>query len=497
MEKSVIGVDLGTQGLKLIAYDPDNKQVIDCVSAPLEMISHSDGSREQLAQWWVEAFQQCIHAIPASIRKTVVAIGVSGQQHGFVPVDSKGNVLAPVKLWCDTSTKQECAAIIHDIGGNAANMALTGVPLKVGYTASKIRWFRDHHPELYQRMSRILLPHDYLNFFLTGNSCMEYGDASGTGLLDVRHRCWSKPLIEALDPNRDLTPCLPPLVDSHQKAGTLRPGLAAALGLPNHVMVSAGGGDNMMAAIGTGNIVPGKLTASLGTSGTLFAFADRPLIDPQGELAAFCSSSGGWLPLLCTMNCTIAIEQIRNLLHLQDMDLEALAGSIGIGADGVLTLPFYNGERTPDLPNGKAVIFGLDNTNTTSAHLLRSAMESAIFGMKNGLSAFSRCGLQFSEVTLTGGGSNSALWRQICCDILDLPVNVLQQNENAAFGACLQALWCHSHEHGNGTPLQDIVHEHLAYDKQKACMPNKKSVNAYKEIYQRYLALIEAVTPLY
>jgi len=494
---AVLGVDLGTQGVKALVYEPERGAVLHAVSAPLDLISRNDGACEQLAEWWVEALQQCLTLIPAATRKTIVAIGVSGQQHGFVPLDKEGRVLGPVKLWCDTSTTKECAALIDETGGDEATLALTGVPLKVGYTASKIRWFRDNVPDLYQRMSTILLPHDYLNFYLTGNYCMECGDASGTGLLDVRNRCWSAPMVERLDPARDLSPCLPPLIAAQQKSGHLRRELAAEWGLPEGVIVSAGGGDNMMAAIGTGNIAPGRLTASLGTSGTLFAYSDEALIDPGGELVTFCSSSGGWLPLLCTMNCTIATERIRTLLQLGKANLDSMAAGIAIGADGVLTLPFYNGERTPDLPNGKAAIFGLDNTNTTSGHLLRSAMESAIFGLKSGLAAFSRCGLHFTEVTLTGGGSQSPLWRQIGADILDLPVRVLEQNENAAFGAALQALWCHSHEHESRASLQSIVTEHLTYDEASHCQPNKAAVDAYKTVYQRYTALIDAVTPLY
>lgn len=497
MDSSVIGVDLGTQGVKVIVYNSVQKNIVHSCSAPLDLISRADGTREQLAQWWIEAFHLCFNSIPNSIKQTVAAIGVSGQQHGFVPLDKNGKVLAPVKLWCDTSTDKECNDIISEMGGDAACVALTGLHLKTGYTISKIRWLREHQPELYAQLSTILLPHDYLNYYLTGNHRMECGDASGTGLLDVRHRCWNHELIGLLDPDRDLSSCFPPLIDSHEKSGQIRPELADELGLSKKVIISAGGGDNMMAAIGTGNITLGELTASLGTSGTLFAFSDKALIDTQGDLAAFCSSSGGWLPLLCTMNCTIATEQIRKLLKINEGSLDKLAGKIAIGADGVLTLPFYNGERTPDLPNGKAVIFGLDNTNTTDGHLVRSAMEAAVFGLKNGMTAFSRCGLTFREVTLTGGGSNSAVWRQMCADILNLPVKVLQQHENAAFGAALQALWCLGHENDNPVALEEVVDSHLSLDEDKCCEPNKAPVEKYEAIYQRYLALIDAITPLY
>lgn len=497
MQNTVMGVDLGTQGVKIIVYNPDQREIVHSSSAPLQLISHADGTREQLAEWWIEAFHHCINAIPPDIKKAVVAMGVSGQQHGFVPLDKYGKVLAPVKLWCDTSSDRECSAIISEVGGDDAYAEKTGLHLKTGYTASKIRWLRDHKPELYAQLATVLLPHDYLNFYLTGNYYMEYGDASGTGLLDVRNRCWSRELIHIIDTGRDLSSCFPPLIEAYEKAGTIRPALAAELGLPESVILSAGGGDNMMAAIGTGNVVPGELTASLGTSGTLFAFSNEPLIDQQGDLAAFCSSTGGWLPLLCTMNCTIATEQLRKLLKLDNSSIDALAETVAPGSDGLLTLPFYNGERTPNLPNGKAVIFGLDNTNMTEGHLVRSAMESAIFGLKNGIAAFSRCGMVFREVTLTGGGSNSAVWRQMCADILNLPVKVLRQHENAAFGAALQAIWCHAHENNNPLALQKIIEQHLTPDEQKCCQPNQQFVREYETIYKNYLALIEAIKPLY
>jgi len=497
MENLVIGIDLGTQGMKVIVYRPSQKKIVHTSSAPIGLNSHGDGTREQLTEWWKEAFHQCFASIPDVIKRTVIAIGVSGQQHGFVPLDKRGNVLAAVKLWCDTSTVKECNDLVDEAGGDDAYLAITGLHLKTGYTASKIRWLKDHHPELYAQLAIILLPHDYLNYYLTGNYCMECGDASGTGLLDVRNRCWSDKLIELLDPGRDLSTCFPPLIESNKRAGIIRPELAIELGLSDRVIISAGGGDNMMAAIGTGNITSGKLTASLGTSGTLFAFSDNAPIDTRGDIAAFCSSTGGWLPLVCTMNCTIATEQMRNLLKLNEKDIDDMVGSIANGCNGVLTLPFYNGERTPDLPNAKAVIFGLDNTNTTDGHLIRSAMESAIFGLKNGIAAFSRAGMDFEEITLTGGGSNSAVWRQLCADILNLSVKVLQQHENAAFGAALQGLWCFNHENGNHVTLQEITEDHLSLDEDKCCEPNEQAVKEYEGIYKRYMALIEAVTPLY
>ena len=249
-------------------------------------------------------------------------------------------------------------------------------------------------------MASILLPHDYLNFWLTGQQFCEAGDASGTGWLDVRTRQWSKELLHAIDPQRDLSACLPPLVELGSTFAVL-PSVADELGLPHDVRVAVGGGDNMMAAIGTGCVVPGRLSMSLGTSGTLFAYSDTPVIDPDGAWAAFCSSSGGWLPLVCTMNCTVATEAIAKLFGFSKREGDARIKATSPGADGLTLLPFLNGERTPNLPLGKGVLAGLDLGNTSEAHLYRAAMEGATFSLKYGYDAFIRAGMSFDRIVLT------------------------------------------------------------------------------------------------
>ncbi len=494
---TVMGIDLGTQSIKVIIYNPVNRKIVSTTSHPFELTSKNDGTREQHADWWIDGFNSCLNRIDPDLKKSVIAIGVSGQQHGFVPIDKKGNVLAPVKLWCDTATGRECNEIMNAVSGAEECIVAAGNPIAVGYTASKIRWLKKNNPVAYAKMHTILLPHDYMNFYLTGHKTMEYGDASGTGLLDVRNKCWSKELISALDNDRDLTPCLPNLINADDIAGTINESRAKELGLNVGVIISSGGGDNMMAAIGTGNVEKGMLTASLGTSGTLFAYHDEPAIDPNGELAAFCSSTGGWLPLLCTMNCTVATEQMRDLLDINLTSMEELASEIPPGSEGVITIPFYNGERTPALPDAKGSIFGLDTQNTTKAHLLRSAMEAGIFNLKAGIDAFKRSGMTFTEVTLTGGGSKSALWRQICADILNLPVRIIKQEENAAFGAALQAIWAHKKHIGKAEPIINITKEHLDLDFEKQHTPDPVSVKQYENIYKQYQSLIKLIATQY
>lgn len=492
---AVLGVDLGTQSIKVIVYSPSAKTIFRTASSPLKLITREDGTGEQHPQSWVSGLQDCLAQIPADLKSHVVAIGVSGQQHGFVPLDATGQVLAPAKLWCDTTAVTECNEIIDTVGRETC-LSTVGA-IATGFTAPKIRWMKKHRAELYERLHTIMLPHDYLNFFLTGERTAECGDASGTALLDIRTRSWSDRMVRAVDADRDLAACLPRLIDAHQPAGIILPSVAKSLGVPPGVIVSAGGGDNMMAAIGTGNVVTGRLTASMGTSGTLFAYSGSAVVDETGLLAAFCASTGGWLPLLCTMNCTVATEQMRQLFSLEVEKIDELVAGIEAGCDGVITVPFYNGERAPDLPGGKGVIFGLNARNTTQGHLMRSAMEAAVFGLKRGLDVFARHGMQFEEVTVTGGGSGSAEWRQICADILKLKVRMLKQTENAAMGAALQALWCYEHCQGKGRSMENITKEHLEEDLEKRCLPNSDRVRIYEKCYKQYVELVDTLTPLF
>ena len=492
----VVGIDAGTQSLRVLAYDAATRSVLATASAPLALDSRDDGSREQDPAWWVEAMRACFAAIPADVRRQVAALAVSGQQHGFVALDAAGEALAPAKLWCDTSTTAECDEIMDAVGGRARSIALAGNPILAGYTASKLPWTRKHRPDAYRRLATILLPHDYLNFVLTGERYCEHGDASGTGWLDVRTRRWSADLLAATDPDRDLSACLPPLAEP----GTtfpLRADIAGELGLPRDARVAIGGGDNMMAAIGTGCVVEGRLAMSLGTSGTLFAYADAPVVDADGAWAAFCSSTGGWLPLVCTMNCTVATEAAARLLGFDSREGDARVGETAPGADGLTFLPFLNGERTPDLPLGKGVLWGLDARNMTAEHVYRAAMEGATYALKYGYDSFVRAGMAFDRIVLTGGGANSAPWRQMVADVFGLPVEVPVQSEGGAFGAALQALWSLQSARGDAGTLADIVATHVVADAERAAAPRPEDMAAYEAAYHTYLQRLEAAAPAF
>ncbi len=492
----VAGIDAGTQSLKVVVYDAASRRLLESASEPLELRSGDDGSREQEPAAWVAALEACFARIDPALRLRVRALAVSGQQHGFVALDADGKVLAPAKLWCDTSTSAECGRIMDAVGGRARCIEIAGNPILAGYTASKLPWTAAHRPEAYAALAQILLPHDYLNFVLTGRYYCEHGDASGTGWLDVRTRQWSKELLHATDPQRDLSACLPPLVAA-DALFDIAPSAAARLGLPATVKVGAGGGDNMMAAIGTGCVAPGRLAMSLGTSGTLFAYSDTPVVDPDGAWAAFCSSSGGWLPLICTMNCTVATEAVARMFGFSAREGDAHIAATMPGADGLVMLPFLNGERTPDLPLGKGVLAGLEARTMTPSHFHRAAMEGATYALKYGFDAFVRAGMRFERIVLTGGGANSPAWRQMVADVFGLPVEVPAQAEGAALGAALQALWALQRSAGEDVSLAELAAAHAAPAEGLGALPDATRSAAYATAYQRYLQHLNTVMPLY
>jgi xylulokinase len=492
-----LGIDSGTQSTKAIVLDLEQKKVIAEARAPHRLIDGLPvGHMEQHPQDWTAALDAVILEVAARVDRTRVrGIGVSGQQHGFVPLDEKGAVIRPAKLWCDTSTVAECALLTKKLGGARAVIRKVGLLFLPGFTAPKILWLKRHEPQNYRRLRHVLLPHDYLNFHLTGNFFMEYGDASGTALLDVRRRIWSKEAVAAID--RNLADWLPPVSGSHQPAGMLRPDLARKYGLSTDVVVSAGGGDNMMGAIGTGNVTPGVVTASFGTSGTIYAYASRPVVDPRGEIAAFCSSTGGWLPLLCTMNVTTVTEQVRALFGYDHAALDAAVAATPAGTDGLVLLPYLEGERTPNVPEGSGVWLGLNKQTLQAGHLARAAMEGATMGMNYGLRRLADLGVKAKEIRVTGGGARSPVWRQLMADIFGVPVVAMVEDEGAALGGALQAAWCTALLDGEKAKLSAITSGVVALNESTRCRPDKALVARYRALQALQDKLSLALRPVF
>lgn len=495
----LIGIDSGTQSTKALVVDAHDGKVLGSASSSYGMLEGlPPGAKEQDPAVWIAAL---VASVCAAMKEAgagaseVVALGVSGQQHGFVPLDAAGDVIRPAKLWCDTSTSPECDEITATLGGQSAVIEKVGNAMLPGFTAPKILWLKNHEPAHYQRLATVLLPHDYLNWWLTGNRFMEYGDASGTALMDVRVRRWSDAVIEAIDP--ELAAKLPPLSSSEQPAGILQASAAAALGLPAGLTVSAGGGDNMMGAIGTGNTHPGVVTASFGTSGTIFACSSTPVVDPKGEIAAFCDSANQWLPLLCTMNVTVATEMVRRQFHLDHAQFEVAASQVSPGSNGLLLLPYLEGERTPNVPDGTGTFLGIRPATFSPGHFARSAMEGVTLGMNYGLQRLAELGASVTQVRATGGGAHSKLWRQIMADVFNHEVVTLQVPEGAAFGAALQALWCWRHQKGDPVALSDLTGALVSLNTQETSLPIPEHVERYQQLQSMQNELSRVLQPIF
>ena len=440
--RAFLGIDCGTQSTKALLVDADSEAVLGLGRAGHQVIERADGTREQAPQWWVDALITAVRTAlgTAGAAVEVAGIGVSGQQHGLVCLDDADRPVRSAKLWNDTTTAAECDVLTSRVGGFEAALRLTGNAFLSGYTAPKVLWLAENEPQAYARTHRMCLPHDFLNLWLTDAFVTEPGDASGTAYFDVRGREYSIAVLNALDAERDWAATLPPIVPSLTVVGGVRPDAAEALGIPTGVAVSGGGGDNMMAAIGVAAVSEGPVVLSLGTSGTGFAYSSKPALDPLGEAAAFCDSTGGWLPLVCTLNCTVATDWVRGLFGLDHAGMEAALSASPPGARGLTFLPDLSGERTPNCPTGAGLFSGV-RAEHGPVDFVRAVLEGVTFGLKYAVDALGRSGVKPTGLTLVGGGAASDGWVQLCADVFQLPVVRPPETEAAALGAARQARW--------------------------------------------------------
>jgi len=499
MSDHFIGVDSGTQGCKAILVNGKTGAILaEATAGHVMKKPDQPGAREQDPKTWVAAMEKTIKAVlrkasvaPASIK----AMAVSGQQHGLVVLDEQEQVIRPAKLWCDTSTAPQAELLVKKLGGLKKCVHLTGNGIPPGFTASKLVWLKQVEPKNYERIATILLPHDYLNFHLTGKKTMEAGDASGTGFFDTKTRDWHPRVLAAMDPT--LREKLPEVQSSSEPVGTLLPMVAKRLGLNPDTLVAAGGGDNMMSAIGTGNTKAGMVTASLGTSGTIFAYSSRPVVDSDGEIAAFCDSTGGWLPLTCTMNVTVSSELVKECFSWDNKRLEQEVSSIAPGSDGISVLPYFTGERTPNLPHARGVIYGLTERNFTMGHIARAAMEGVVFGLNYGLERMKDLGVRPKQVRVTGGGANSPSWRQMLADAFESEVIGLTTSEGAALGAALQALWCYRLTQGDRVRIAHITDALIKTDAKTRARPTESTSQLYRTAQDLHNQLSRANQPVF
>lgn len=485
-----LGIDCGTQGTKALIWDADCRQVVGAGCASYPLYSDEHGKKEQLPADWIRALISATRQAlaQAAINSSAIrAIGVSGQQHGLVLLDEFDQVIRPAKLWCDTEPAGQLAEFQRRyFSPPAPSFAETiGIHVPVAFTLAKLLWVKQVEPENYLKIRKVMLPHEYLNFWLTGEYCAEYSDASGTGYFDTRRRCWSQTILDCLDSERAFI--LPTLITSTAPHGLLRRSAADELGLDAGIVVASGGGDNMMSAIGTGNIGEGQLTMSLGTSGTLFTYAHHQIDSRcQPDINAFCSANNGWLPLVSTMNVTNATTAFRQLLHKPLVDFELALSSSDVGAGGISCLPYLNGARLPNLPGASASLVGITDYNLNAENVLRAVVEGVSFNLCKGIEILSHCDLHFDRLVMIGGGSNSESWRQIIANVSGLAVVKALVSDAGALGAALQACWCHLSQSTYASPLDDICPLSMLIDPSRTIEPQPAIYARYQEIYCRY-----------
>jgi xylulokinase len=466
MDGLFLGIDVGTQSTKVLVLDAASGEIAARASKPYGLITGlPEGAAEQDPDTWVDAIRSSMNDVRATLGRRAAeirAVGVSGQQHGLVVLDENDRAVRPAKLWCDTTTSAEARELSNELGRE--------VP--AGFTAPKILWMKRREPDRWAQVRSILLPHDYVNFRLTGEKRMEAGDASGTGLFDPTLRTFDPRSIALIGP--ELSKMIPPIALPGQTIGRLSKEGSELLGLSAEVLVSTGGGDNMMSAIGSGATRPGVFGVSLGTSGTVFAYSDRPIADPDGLVAAFCDSTGGWLPLLCVMNMTQVVAEIAGAFSGENhASLTARARETGPGAKGLILLPYLQGERVPNLPEACGVIFGLKPGRLDAGALYRAALEGTIGSLALGVDRMRGLGLSAHSVRLAGGGSQNALWAEITADMLEVPVSILSEPESAALGAAIQALWTSSREEGDELEIDALASRYVEVSRTISPVPER------------------------
>ena len=483
---SFLGIDCGTQGTKALLLNEDGA-VLGRGYAKHAIVEKPNGAREQEPRWWVEAMCTAVSAAMAGHESAhVAAVGVSGQQHGLVVLDEAMEVIRPAKLWNDTETAPHNQELLDRFGGKAGWAERFGIVPLTGYTVSKLLWLKQQEPENFARVHHILLPHEYLNFWLTGQMCAEFGDASGTGYFDVRSRSWIREVLDSIDEGSgQLYRALPPLAEAGSTAGWLREEAAVRLGLPVTCVVAVGGGDNMMGAIGTGNVEEGVVTMSLGTSSTVYSYRKAPVLDATGSVAPFCSSSGGWLPLVCTMNATNVVTQTVELLGETVAEIDSALAATAPGADGLVFLPFLNGERTPDLPTARGSLVGVSTLNFTGAHLVRAAVEGVSFGILQGLQLILG-GAQPERILLIGGGARSAGWRQMLADATGVSIQVPAEEEAGCLGAAVQAVHAYRQQIGEPVSFVELASKYVKIDAERSAVPDSNLREMYSAAMDRY-----------
>ena len=443
---NLLGIDVGTGGTRALLIDESGRVLASATAEHRPFASPQTGWAEQEPQdWWracCQAVRQLISEAGIAASK-IAAVGFSGQMHGAVLLDASGHPLRPSLIWCDQRTAEEAAELTQRIGAERL-IELTCNPALTNFTLTKLLWVRKHEPQLFDKFRMLQLPKDYVRWRLTGEYAMDMADASGTLLLDVANRRWSKEMATATGISMA---ALPKLFESSEVCGVVSKAGAEQTGLAVGTPVVAGAGDQAAGAVGLGVVAPGAVHATIGTSGVVFASTANPKMDPRGRLHTFCHAvPGRWHVMGVTQAAGLSLRWFRDQFGVNSSGnrdpydvLAEEAASVGPGSDGVLWAPYLMGERTPHVdPEARAALVGLA-ANHRRAHVVRAIMEGVAFSLRDSFSIFEELRIPVTNIRLGGGGARSPLWRQIQADVFNHKVEFVEAEEGAAYGAAILA----------------------------------------------------------
>ncbi len=489
----LLGIDIGTSGTKTLVCD-EAGNVLATATAEHPIFTPRPGWSEQNPEDWWSSVCQATKAVlkKAKLKAGAIgAIGLSGQMHGSVFMGNGEKPLRSALLWNDQRTVAECAEITRKAGGREKLIEMVANPALTGFTAPKVLWVRAHQPKIYEKTRHVLLPKDYIRFKMTGEYATEVSDASGTLLLDVRNRRWSDELLGLLEIDKAL---MPEVHESQVVSGALSKAGAAAMGLKEGTPVVGGAGDQAAGAVGNGIVSGGIVSATLGTSGVVFAHADEPTFDSAGRVHTMCHAvEGKWCVFGCMLSAGGSFQWFRN--HLGEAEVAAarkakvdpyellieVARSAPAGSEGLFFLPYLTGERCPHPdPAARGGWIGL-TARSTRAMMIRSLMEGVTFGMRDALEIMKGMKLPIRQVRASGGGARSAFWRQLQADIYNLPIVMTNAAEGPAYGVALLA--------GVGTGVWDSVEQAC-----KACIRQTERITTNRKaaaLYERHYAVYD------
>ena len=484
-----IGIDLGTSSVKLMLVGGDGEILNTATSDYTVSYPRWGWSEQEPMDWWNAICRIIPELLGDFDGQLVKGIGVAGQMHGLVVLDSDDNVIRPAILWNDGRTDKE-TAYLNEVIGKEKLFEHTGNIAFAGFTAPKIMWLRKNEPESFAKISKLMLPKDYINYLLTGNHCTDFSDAAGMLLLDVKNKRWSKEMLDVCGITEKQ---MPKLYESFEPVGSIKTQIAEKFGINKNAVVVAGAGDNAAAAVGTATVGEGKCNISLGTSGTIFVSSNSFSGDVAQAIHSFCHADGGYHLMGCILSAASCNKWFcEEILNTADYKAEETAVSIErLGKNQVFFLPYLMGERSPiNDTNATGTFIGL-RPNTARSDMYQAVLEGVAFAIKDNLEIIKQFGIDIKSSCLCGGGAKSELWQEIIANVLDIELNIPTTEQGPGYGSAILAMV--------GTGRFESVSEATKkfFRIKETVRPDKELVALYKERYEKYRKIYPEVKELY